>query len=184
MDGKALIDKARALGHSDRETARLVGVDPSYLRQVYKGHCRISEQTAVLLAELVGEDPDDVLRRVTVANEKNPARRSALERVLFTLGACSVALTLHVSVTNEAIAREVTLASVYTSYAMPRPPVQVASPWACPPQSIRHAPRGLPVRWPSRANLPSGPAAACNRRKASAALTARPANAELSAPNP
>jgi plasmid maintenance system antidote protein VapI len=115
MDGKYLIDKARALGHSDRETARLIGVDPKYLRKIYAGECGISEQSAVLLAELVGEDADDVLRRITVANEKDPSRKKALERVLFALGIWCVALVPLSAVTGDAAAATFAQFAGYTS---------------------------------------------------------------------
>lgn len=110
MDGRDLIDKAVRLGFSLADIAEHAGVDPAYISRVRSGKQAISAATAVLIADMAGEDTDDALRRATVATEKNPARKAALSRVLFNLAIWCAAAGLGLGVTESAHSQTLTLA--------------------------------------------------------------------------
>lgn len=91
---KSLLDKAREMGHADAENARRIGVSRSYLCDVHAGRKAMSPEAAALLAELVGADATDALKRQTVENEREPERREALRRALFASWVLGVAASL------------------------------------------------------------------------------------------
>lgn len=80
--GNARIDKAHAIGYSDAEIARRIGVTRSYLCHVGAGRRELSPECEALLAELVGDDARMALAESVVNRAREPMR-TRLHNTLF-----------------------------------------------------------------------------------------------------
>jgi DNA-binding transcriptional regulator YdaS (Cro superfamily) len=103
---QTLISIAREKVHTDRELADALGIDAQTLNAMKKGRRAVSPEAAAAMCEVAGVRGDEARQYIAAAiveNAKNAPKAAMLKRVLFGLGAASVALLLQAP--NDARAR-------------------------------------------------------------------------------
>lgn len=63
--GEIIRDKISALGMSQREIAKAIGLAPSSLNEIIKGCRALSAETAALIGDVVGVDGESLMRLQT-----------------------------------------------------------------------------------------------------------------------